>query len=79
MYSCQQILVIASGLEHELLINELEDGWSSRVLNHIDRMLVVLECNRLPLNTFLLVYILLLSEHVLIELLLQFLIGIVDA
>ena len=42
-------------------------------------MLVILKGDTLPLNAFLLVLLLLQSEHMLVELLLQLLIGIIDA
>ena len=42
-------------------------------------MLVVLERYRLPLDALMLVFFLLQRKHVLIELLLQFLVGIIDA
>ena len=42
-------------------------------------MLVVLECDALPLDTLLLVLLLLQCEHVLVELLLELLISVVDA
>ena len=42
-------------------------------------MLVVFEGYRLPLDALMLVFFLLQCEHVLVELLLQFLVGIIDA
>ena len=42
-------------------------------------MLVVFECDALPLDAFLLVLLLLQCEHVLVELLLELLVGVVDA
>ncbi len=42
-------------------------------------MLVVLKRYRLPLDAFMLVFFLFKCEHVLIELLLQFFVGIIDA
>ena len=75
----QKICVGTSRLQHELLVEELEDGWGSRLFNHGDGGLVVLEGDALPLNTLLLVLLLLEGEHVLIKLLLQLLVGVVDA
>ena len=75
----QQVNVCATGLEHELLVEELEDGGCPGFFNHVNGMLVVLKRNALPLNSFLFVLLLLQSEHMLVELLLELLVGIVDA
>jgi len=49
------------------------------VLYEVDGVLVILEVDSLPFNSFLLILVLLQSEHVLIELLLKLLVGVVNA
>jgi len=75
----QEIGICATRHQHELLVKELEDTWLSWILNHIDRVLVVLEGDARPLDTLCLVLLLLQREHMLIELLLQLFVGVVNA
>ena len=70
MDGLKQVGIGATGLKHELFVEELEDRGSPCLLNHVDGVLVVLEGDVFPLDAFLLVLFLLQSEHVLVELLL---------
>ena len=74
----EQVGVGTAGLQHELLVKKLENGRRPCLLNHVYSVLVVLEWDTLPLNTFLFILLLLQSEHVLVELLLQLLIGVIN-
>ena len=74
----QEVRIRASRLQHELLVEQLEERGRPRLLYHVDSVLVVFERNRLPLDPLLLVLFLLKREHVLVELLLQLLIRVVD-
>ena len=74
---CQEGLV-ASLWEHALLLKDGED--THGLLNQIDTGLQVhTEVNESPVNAFLLVLLLLKNEHVVVEELLQTLVGVVDA
>ena len=79
MDSLEQVGVGTTGLQHELLVKKLENGRRPCLLNHVYSVLVVLEWDTLPLDAFLFVLLLLQGEHVLVELLLKLLVGVVDA
>ena len=74
----EQVSVGTTGLQHKLLVKKLKNRGRPSLLYHVYRVLVVLEWDTLPLNTFLFILLLLQSEHVLVELLLQLLIGVVN-
>ena len=76
--SVEEVHVRTALHQHELLVEELEDARRASFLNHVDGVLVVLERNALPLDTLSLILLLLESEHVLVELLLQFLVRIIN-
>ena len=65
-------------MKHELFIEKFEDRWSFRLFDHTDCLLVILERDIIPRNTFHLVLFLLHCEHMLVELLLELLVRIVD-
>ena len=75
----KQISVVARGLHHELLVEQLKHRGTRLVLNQVDGLLVVREPDVLPGNTLLYVFFLLHLEHLLVKHLLQLFIRVVNA
>ena len=75
----EEAFVVASGSEHKLFVKHFKDRWLLNMFDQINRLVVVLEFNVRPVDTFFRVLFLFFSKHVLVELLLQFFVCVVDA
>ena len=78
-HGVEEFYVSTTSSHSKLVVQQLKDWWISRIFDHVDRVLVIFECDTAPFDTFIHILFLLKSKHMLVELLLQLFICVVNA